>query len=64
MGTHDTVPSTIDEKSSSRSRENRTNYRDRYKFLVKILFDPLKGSQKGSLQRRRIKSILVNGTQT
>ena len=59
-GIYDAVPSK--QKSSNRDSGNRRNYRDRYLFLVRSLFDTLKVSKNELLpRRRRIRALLVNG---
>ena len=58
------IRSLVNEKSSSRGSENRTNYGYRYKFLVKGLFDALKAAKDRPIQKRIVRALLVNGIQT
>ena len=51
-------------EKTSRHSENKTDYKHKYEFLVKSMFDALKVSKKGSIQKRIIRALLVNGIQT
>ena len=51
-------------EKTSRHSENKTDYKQKYDYLVKSLFDALKVSKKGSVQKRMIRAMLVNGIQT
>ena len=62
MGTYEMSHSK--KKLSNRGSENRTNYRDWYDVLAKSFFHVLAVSTKGSLQKRKIRVLLVNGIQT
>ena len=54
----------VNETASNRSSANRTNYRDRYEFLVKGLLNALEAAKNRSLQKRIVRALLVNGIQT
>ena len=44
--------------------KNVRDYKERYNFLVKSLFDSLKVSKKGSIQRRFLRALIVQGIPT